>query len=67
MESKSAKIGINPSANTSLILSISSTVLVVNVPIGVLSKCERFNERLYKLYPKIFYNVLPQPRRIYEK
>ena len=31
----------------SLILSISSTVLVVNMPIGVLSNCERLSERTF--------------------
>ena len=62
-------MGINPSANTSLILSISSTVLVVNVPIGVLSNWERFNERifLYTFTLRSFTTFCPSHAVIYEK
>ena len=42
MERISAMIGMSPSEKISLIDSTSFTVLVVNVPIGVLSNCERF-------------------------
>ena len=42
IESRSAMIGINPSAKISLMRSISSMVLVVKVPMGVLSNWRRF-------------------------
>ena len=41
IESRSARMGTSPSEKISLMDSISLIVLVVSVPIGVLSNCER--------------------------
>ena len=47
IESKSAMIGTNPSEKISLIDSMSLIVLVVNVPMGVLSNCERLSDIIF--------------------
>lgn len=46
IESRSAIMGTSPSAKISLTDSISLTVRVVSVPIGVLSYCLTFNRRI---------------------
>ena len=61
MESKSATMGIRPSAKISLILSISLMVRVVRVPMGVLSNWLRFKliTFLYTVTRKSFTTFWP--------
>ena len=47
IESKSAMIGTRPSENISLMDSMSLIVRVVNVPMGVLSNCERLSPIIF--------------------
>src|SRR5260221_11594091 len=47
IERRSAIIGTNPSEKISLMDSISLIVRVVNVPIGVLSNCERLSPTIF--------------------
>ena len=54
MDSRSAMIGIRPSAKISLMRSISSMVRVVRVPIGVWSNWRRFR---CSTFPKTFTRI----------